>query len=380
MADVTKSLTRALVILVLAALYATPAAIAFIRQWEPEPIVTGPGVTRKTMLSEYFSGIRGTPVDTEVYIFEGEEPGGTMFIIGSNHPVEPAGLLTQVLLVENARVKQGRLIVIPRAMASGYTATEPGQGYPAGYEIKTDFGVRWFRYGMRNINPIHQFPDPDVFVNWSSGQKLAGAESGNLNRNFPGRPNGRPSEKLAYAIMELIRKEKADISIDLHESPPCRPAVNSITAHQRGLDIGAYATMLLEDDDIRIRIEVSPPNLRGLSHREWGDHSDTLAFLLESCNPMHGPLHGPATVDLLLTAKDEVYEWASDLGRTVIRHPSTGVPIAERVGRHVATIMALATAWSDMNPDRAIVIEGMPTYEDLLKNGVGRYLLPVPGS
>ena len=40
--------------------------------------------------------------------------------------------------------------------------------------------------------------------------------------------------------------------------------------------------------------------------------------------------------------------------------------------------MALATAWPDMNPDRAIVIEGMPTYEDPLKNGVGRYLLPVP--
>jgi hypothetical protein len=331
------------------------------------------------MLSDYFAGIKGSPVDTEVFILEGEEPGGTMVVLGSTHPVEPAGLLSATLLVENAEVRQGRLIVIPRANESGYTATEPGQGYPDRYEIETDSGTRWFRFGMRNTNPIHQFPDPDVFVNAASGQKLAGAEAGNLNRNYPGRPNGRPTEQLAWAIMELIRKEKADISVDYHEAPPCRPLVNSICAHERAMDIAAYAVVLLEEQDIRIRLEASPPNLRGLSHREWGDYTDTMAVLIESTSPMHGPLHGPATTDLLLTAKDEVYEWASRIGRTVQKHTAEGVPIAVRVGRHLTTVMSLAEALTDFEPDRGIVIEGIPAYAEIVANGVGRYLKPASG-
>ena len=190
------------------------------------------------MLSEYFSGIRGTSVDTEVYIFEGEEPGGTMFIIGSNHPVEPAGLLTQVLLVENARVKQGRLIVIPRSMASGYTATELARP-PGG--LRDQDRLRRKVVPLRNAEhqPDPPVPDPDVFVNWSSGQKLAGAESGNLNRNFPGAPTAGQREA-------GLRHHGADTegeSRHLHRPAriaPC-PAVNS-TPLTKGLDM-AHATM-----------------------------------------------------------------------------------------------------------------------------------------
>lgn len=368
---------RAVLLLVLGAIYASPAAVAFVRQWEPEPIVTGPGVTRVAMLSDYFSGLKHTKADTEVYILEGEEPGGTILVLGSTHPVEPAGLLSAVLLVENAVVKKGRLIVIPRANKSGYTATEPGQGYPDRYEIPTDFGSRWFRYGMRNTNPIHQWPDPDVYTHLSSGQRLAGAECGNLNRCFPGNPNGRLTDKVGYGVVEVIKQEHADLSIDLHESPICRPAVNSITAHETAMGLSAYVVLMLEDEDIRIRLEASPKNLHGLSHREWGDATGTMSVLLESVNLMHGPLHGPATVDLLLTDKDDMYLWASRIGRTVIKLPEGGVPIQERVGRHITTIMCFAQALCDMMPEKGVVIEGVPGYREILDNGVGHYLKPV---
>lgn len=365
---------RAVVLLVLAVLYTIPAAIAFVKQWQVEPIVRGPGVTKQVMLSDYYPGLKGTQNDSEVYILEGQEPGGTILVLGSTHPVEPAGLLTTTLYVENAVVKKGRLIVIPRANKSGYSATEPGQGYPEGYTIKTPWGERYFRYGMRNTNPVYQWPDPDCYVNVASGQKLAGAECGNLNRAFPGYTQGRLTDKTAYAVLQLIKKEKADLSIDLHESPPDRPAINSMTAHERAMETAAYALTLLEEQDINIRLEASPKNLRGLSHREWGDSTETLAVLIESCNPMHGPLHGPATAELLLTAKDEMYVWASKIGRTVIPHPKEGVPLDVRVGRHATTILALAQAMTDLQPDKEVIIEGIPSYNELVNFGVGRYL------
>lgn len=369
-----KVVRRAILLLVLGLIYTIPAAIAFVRQWQEEPIVKGPGVTKQVMLSDYYPGLKGTKGDTEVYFIEGEEPGGTVLILGSTHPVEPAGLLTATLYVENAVARKGRLIVIPRANKSGYSATEPGQGYPEGYHLKTPWGERYFRYGMRNTNPIHQWPDPDVYTHMASGQKLAGPECGNLNRCFPGYTTGRLTDKVAYAIVELIKKEKADLSIDLHESPPDRPAINSITAHERALDTAAYALTLLEEEGVFIRLESSPKNLRGLSHREWGNSTDTMAVLVESCNPMHGPLHGPATVDLLLTAKDDMYVWASKIGRTVIPHPKEGVPLDVRVARHASTILALAQAMSDLQPDKEVVIAGIDPYDQLVKNGVGYYL------
>lgn len=369
---------RAVLLLILGILYATPAAIAFVKQWRVERIVEGPGVTKEIMLSQYYEGLKGTKADTEVYVLEGPEPGGTMLVLGSTHPVEPAGLLTSTLFVESAVVKKGRLIVIPRANKSGYSATEPGQGYPEGYYIPTPYGQRYFRYGMRNTNPIYQWPDPDVYVNVASGQKLAGPECGNLNRAFPGYTQGRLTDKIAYAIVQLIKEEKVDLSIDLHESPPDRPAINSMTAHERAMPTAAYALTLLEEIGVNIRLEASPRNLRGLSHREWGNATDTMAILIESCNPMHGPLHGPATAELLLTAKDDMYVWASKIGRTVVKHPKEGVPIDVRVARHASTLIALAQAMTDLQPEKELVIEGIPAYDELVRNGFGRYLRPLP--
>ena len=50
-------------------------------------------------LSDYFDGIKDSPADTDVYIQEGEEPGGTMLILGGTHANEPAGFIAAVLLV-----------------------------------------------------------------------------------------------------------------------------------------------------------------------------------------------------------------------------------------------------------------------------------------
>ena len=84
---------RGILLLLLVAVISSPAAIAFIRQWQPDVIVKGPGVARVGKLSEYFAGIKGTANDPDYYLFEGSEPGGTMIVWGGTHPVEPAASL-----------------------------------------------------------------------------------------------------------------------------------------------------------------------------------------------------------------------------------------------------------------------------------------------
>src|SRR6478609_4777561 len=80
-----------------------------------EPIVAGPGVTAQHMLGEYQPNIKGGDGDTPVFELNGAKDGPTLMVLGGTHPQEIAGMLAAVLLVENAHVTQGRLIVVPQA-------------------------------------------------------------------------------------------------------------------------------------------------------------------------------------------------------------------------------------------------------------------------
>ena len=86
-------------------------------------IKPGDGVTGTKMLSEYFDGIKGSSMDTEVYILEGEKPGGKVLILGGTHGNEPAGYLAAITFIENAKVEEGTVYVIPYTNRSGRTMT-----------------------------------------------------------------------------------------------------------------------------------------------------------------------------------------------------------------------------------------------------------------
>ena len=365
-------------IFVLIAIYVITAlaTIYFERQRIEEPIVKGPGVTRTGRLSDYFPPLKKYPaVDTVLYFLEGEEPGGTMAILGGTHPGEPNAMLVATLFIERARVKKGRLIITNRLNRSGYDVTEPGGGYPPRYHISQLNGnSRWFRMGGRTFAPFVAWPDPTIYVHYPEGQSLASGENLNLNRNYPGRPNGRLPERVAHAIIQLLNKETADIAVDVHEAPPDRPLVNAISAHERAMDVAALAVMILQGDGIDIRLEASPKDLHGLSHREWGDYTKAQAILMETPSPMHGPIRGKATEKLLLDAKDEFELRAAKMGRVFTSYDETGWPISVRAARHTATIMELAKAFTELHPDRPIVVENMPSYKEISENGIGRYL------
>lgn len=142
---------------------------------------------------------------------------------------------------------------------------------------------RVFRYGSRLTNPIHKWPDPAIYVN-PAGQKLSGTEIRNLNRCYPGKRKGYLTEKIAYGIMELIRREKIDLGLDLHEAAPEYPVINAIVFHPNSAELAAFAQMELQLYGFDLRLEASPANLRGLSHREWGDQAGIKAILLETVN------------------------------------------------------------------------------------------------
>lgn len=346
----------------------------FRRMHVEEPIRKGPGVTTVKQLSDYFAKLKGTNGDTPVYVLDSGKPGGTALVLGGTHPNEPSSFLSALLLIENAKPAKGRLIVIPRANNSGFSHTDYTEGAPQHFMLKAASGERWFRFGSRATNPTDQWPDPDIYVHAASGQKLSGSETRNLNRAYPGRPDGTLTEQVAYGIVQLIRQEKVAMTIDLHEASPEYPVINAIVAHERAMDYAAEVTIGLQMDGIKIGLEPSPKSLRGLSHRELGDATDTLAILMETANPAQGRLRGATNAALVVTGKDVMYERAAKLNRLFVPYDEKGQPIDLRVARHVTAINEFLNVLSVKNPAQAVVLNRVPSYNDMVKKGIGSYL------
>ena len=340
-----------------------------------EPVVLGPGVTRVASLGEYGPAVSGTTNDCKIYFLEGRQPGGTLVVLGGTHPEEPAGRLAAWVLVENATVRQGRIIVVLSANRSASTSTRPSGAYPAAYTIRTAWGGQTFRMGDRWSNPLDQWPDPEVYIHYPSRQNLAYCDSRNLNRAWPGRANGSLTEQTCDAFMRLVRAEKADIFVDLHEAELQYPVISTIVAHDKGQELGMMVSMMLTDtEDFKIGMEFSPKNLRGLSHREVGDHSDAISLLFEAPEPFLDATRGRTTAELLLTGKDEFVMKAGRHGLLFEKIDENGWPIDVRVGRHTSSLLQTMASWTESRPDRGIVCSGVPHFADVKTNGTGHYL------
>lgn len=340
-----------------------------------EPVVIDKNVTSVKKLGDYFDGIEGTINDCNIYFLEGAEPGATMMVLGGSHPEEPAGRLATWILAENARISKGRLILVLSANRSGTTVTRPSGAYPADYTIPTDWGGQKFRMGDRWSNPLDQWPDPEVYIHYPSGQNLAYVDIRNLNRTWPGRLNGTLTEKTCFAFMNLIKKEKVDVVIDLHEAELQYPVINTIVAHEKGLELATMVSMMLADfEGFNIGTEFSPKNLHGLSHREIGDYSDAISLLFESPEPFLDATRGITSRELLLEGKDEFVVKAGEHGLLFSPMDENGWPIQVRVGRHTSAILQTMESWNEDFPDKEIICENVPRYADLIENGVGFYL------
>ena len=116
--------------------------------------------------------------ETTVYKFTSNVPGKRCVIVGGIHGDEVAGWKAALQLKER-RNFIGEVLIIPQA---SILACKREERYPG------------------------------------RGEKVNGIIYKDLNRNFPGKPDGNITQQIAYAINETVTNFDADIIVDLHES------------------------------------------------------------------------------------------------------------------------------------------------------------------
>ena len=109
-----------------------------------------------------------------------------------------------------------------------------------------------------------------MYTHYPSGQTLSGSETRNLNRAYPGVADGNLTERMCYAITEMIKENKIDMTVDLHESSPEYPTINAMVAHDRAMSLASAVTLDMALDGVDISLEQSPTTLHGLMHRGAG--------------------------------------------------------------------------------------------------------------
>ena len=372
-----KSLLKKLVALAGALVFAALAGVEFYdHRHSKETVVASDALTETHMLSEWLPNLEGTYGDTPVFFFDSGVEGGTVLYVGGTHPYEPAASLSAYTLLENIHVQKGRVIIIPQANRSGTTTGMLGNAYPSYYELETDWGTVKFKNGDRWANPLDSWPDPFTYIHYPSNVALTYQDIRNVNRCYPGRPDGSLIERVCYAIMEIIRNEGVDIAIDAHEAAVMYPVVETYVAHDRALDIAMMASMSLSAEKFYMKCEASPKNLRGLSHREWGDFSDTLAVLMETPQTFTDWIVGPMTKDLQTIGSDEFLDVASKKGLTYVDYNADfGTPIEYRVGRHLEGAKEIIN-WANMmlmDPEKEVQAT-WPGYDDLMDKKCGYFL------
>jgi predicted deacylase len=338
------------------------------------PIVAGPGVTKVINLSDYCESLKGTMADTKVFFLEGKEEGGKVLIMASTHSNEIDAILTALIFIENADVEKGTVMIIPQLNNSASRNTKPGDGYPLFFEIPTAWGSKKFRFGERDAAPLDQWPDPDVYVHYPDKQLLSYLDVRNTNRTWPGRPDGPLMEQVTYGAMQLMREEKVDVAIDLHGAETMFPVTNCIVAPEKSMRIATMASLTVKAmEGFENHVEPSPQGFRGLSHREIGDFSDTLPFLLEAPFPFLDQPTGPKTVDLLLNGKDPFLLSLAKQKKLFVPYDESGWPVAKRVGQHCSVVLEIINQFSRKNAGKAINIGSVPRYAEIVENGVGHY-------
>ncbi len=293
-------------------------------------------------------------------------------LLSGHHADEPAGWMSSIVLVERPRSRRESWWSFLRPTTVRlHTTIRRKLILNSSIFTLPDGSKRVFRHGSRTTS-INHWPDPEVFVQYPSKQKLSGDEVRNLNRAYR-RLNGTFTERVAYAIKKVLEQEGVQLVIDLHEAQPEYPFINAIGAHPRAQQLATMASLGMQMQDLDLSLEASPEKFRGLSYRELGDHTKAKAVLMETCNPSQGKIRGITDEALVVKGIDAFYVAADKLGRTFVPYNEKGWPLERRMGRHLTAVTELALALTE-EEGTSFVIKGVPTNEEINANGVGAYL------
>jgi hypothetical protein len=141
--------------------------------------------------------MEGSVYQTPAYIFESGKKGPAVLVLGGTHGDEPAGYEAALRLTDyfiKNPLLRGAIIIIPEAN----------------------------RQAVLHYN--RRIPVPQ-------GEDI---ERGNLNRCYPGKPNGLPMEQLARQIQNIAEDHKISVLIDLHEALYFHLEIEE-TANKKGL-------------------------------------------------------------------------------------------------------------------------------------------------
>lgn len=354
--------------------------VNYAQMWKDDTIIPGSGVTEVKWLSDYLPELYGTLGDTRVFIMDSGKPGGTFLVFGGTHADENAANATALILVEYCKVSEGRLIVLPHNANTGFTQNYPQEAHPQFIHYERPDGTkRKFRYGSRTGNSAEHWPDPEVFIHYPSGQQYSGEECRNPNRAYPGRIDGTFSERVAFGIQQLIRTEHVDMQLDMHEGQPEYPFINALSGHPNSQDLVTFTTLDMQMYDIAIGAEISPDSFRGLSNLEMGDlFPHMYALTSETVNPTQGKFRGITDANLPIHGQDAFYDKVAPLGYLFAPwEQGVGSPVELRAGRNIQEIQSLCVSFTELT-GKPISFETIPSYTDLLENGVGYYLSAIP--
>ena len=179
---------------------------------------------------------------------------------------------------------------------------------------------------------------------------------------------------MAYGVAELIRQEGIDIEVDLHEAAPEYPTINAMVAHEDAMLLASQSLINMQLEGVEIMLEPSPTNLHGLTHRELGDYTDTLALLMETANPAQGRLRGKTNEELVIEGKDKFFVQAAENGRLYVPFDENGHPLATRVARHVTGVAQIAISYTELGLGN-LKINGIPSYYEMVED-MGVFLDP----
>ena len=129
----------------------------------PTPTVIPEGSRERVLM-------QGTPYETPLYIRGSGQNGPRVLVLGGVHGNEPGGWMAALQLVD-VSIDRGALFVVPEAnrlAIEAFSRTTP--------------------------------------------------ELGDLNRLYPGDPDGLPMAQMAHQIVSLVKQYDVDVVIDLHES------------------------------------------------------------------------------------------------------------------------------------------------------------------
>jgi hypothetical protein len=112
-------------------------------------------------------------------------------------------------------------------------------------------------------------------------------------------------------------------------------------------------------------LEQSPTNFHGLTHRELGDYTDTMAILMETANASQGRLRGGTSEEQVLGGVDDYYLYSESIGMLFVPWDENHHPIEERCGRHLQGIYEYTMAYNNAYPDKIVTYSGVPSYQEL---------------